>query len=465
MIRRFAGLGRLADSITGRTFLILSIGVITAAVLSLALAVENRRHEFAAMRRGEVVTRAEQLKARWESVARGEAPKTVLDSILGVRLLHAVPDHQSDPRTEALMEAALGPASEPKAGRASLQTCLPADVTASDIGPEADRRNFSLRIECWILSFRAEDGTRVQAAMFAPPYVTAVPSASTPIFLTTLLFASGMMSLLVARLVTRPLRRLSEVADAFSVSLDAPESQIRGPREVRSALTAFNIMRARVREGLLARTQLLASVSHDLQTPLTRMRLRLEQIRDRDLREKLVADIQVMQRLVREGLELARSHETHETWSFVDIDSLIGSLAEDAVEIGAAVHVLSTCSVAVEVRPNALGRALSNLIENAVKYGGVAEVACRSDGDAVVIEIHDRGPGLENPHDPRLFEPFFRGAAPDQSTGHGIGLAIARAQAELSGATIRLQNREGGGLTAVLRITRSGRGVEPFCSA
>lgn len=454
MIRqRLGAMVRLADSITGRTFLILTVGVTTAAALSLTLAIQSRRHEFEAMRQAEVATRAQQLKARWEAVARGEAPASSLDTILGVRLLDATPPYARDARAEALMAATLGPASDPKAGAAPLQTCLPPDIAASDLGPATGQDRFDLRVECWVLSFRADDGARVRAAMFAPPYVTAVPSASTPLFIITLLLSSALMSLLVARLVTRPLRRLSEAADAFSHALDAPEGEVRGPREVRSALTTFNIMRARVREGLLSRTQLLASISHDLQTPLTRMRLRLEHVRDRELREKLIADIQVMQHLVREGLELARSHETQEPWSLVNIDSLIDSLAEDAVEVGADVRVLTTCSATIEVRPNALGRALSNLIDNAVKYGHLAELICRVEAGAVIVEVHDRGPGLPDPDDPRLFEPFYRGGGPDQPKGHGVGLAIARAQAELSGATIRLRNRPVGGLIAELRIT------------
>lgn len=443
---------RLADSITGRTFLILSVGVTTAAVLSLGLVVHTRALEFEAMRQSEVVARAQQLQTRWEAVSRGEQPRASLDTIMGIRILDRSPAYEPDPETERHLNTVLGSASAPRAGKVPVEACLP-EIAAKQLDTEPNR-SFATRVECWLISFVATDGQRVNAAMFAPPFVSPVGPAVSPLYLLALLLASALMSLLVARLVTRPLRRLSDAAAAFSVSLDAPDTAIRGPSEVRTALATFNIMQSRVREGLLSRTQLLASVSHDLQTPLTRMRLRIEQVRDREVREKLVADIQVMQRLVREGLELARSHETQEPWSLVDIDSLIGSLAEDAVEVGAQVSVVSTCGANIEVRPNALGRALINLIDNAVKYGGSAEITCRPENGSVRIEIRDRGPGLPDPEDPRLFEPFYRVEGKDAAKGHGVGLTIARAQAELSGASVRLWNHPEGGLVAEVFIAR-----------
>lgn len=438
---------RAANSLTGRTFLILSVGVTAAAVLSLALAEQSRRREFDLMRQGEVATRVQQLAARWDAVAAGQAPRSSLDTILGVQLRAGPAPYTPSPEVVGHLQRMLGPASRPQAGITPLERCLP-EVSASELQDAVGNPNFSLRMQCWFVSFRAAGGERVFATLFAPPFVTAIGSSASPVYVAALVAASALLSLLVARLVTRPLQRMSNAAAAFSVSLDAPEAPTRGPTEVRAALSTFNIMQARVREGLKSRTQLLASVSHDLQTPLTRMRLRLEQVEDPQLRDKLVRDVQVMQVLVREGLDLARSHEPREPWSMVDIDSLVGSLAEDAAEMGAPVRVLAGCGANVRVRPNALTRAINNLIDNALKYGGAADISCVRTADGVTIRVRDRGPGLPNPQDPRLFEPFFRGDTAGAAKGAGVGLAIAKAQAEVSGAQIRLSNNPDGGLNA-----------------
>lgn len=283
-------------------------------------------------------------------------------------------------------------------------------------------------------------------------------SSHNPVYLLILLAASAALSVLVARFVTLPLRRLTDAATAFADSLDAQDAHVGGPREVRTALSTFNIMQARVRSGLRERTQLLAAISHDLQTPLTRLRLRLEQVQDDDLRARLVADVMATQSLVSEGLDLARSYETTEPWSMVDIDSLVESLAEDAAEFGADVRFVGGCGCSLRVKPNALARALNNLIDNAVTYGGSAELRCSVQRDNVVIEVRDRGPGLPDPDDERLFEPFVRRTAVSTPgrRGTGIGLTIARAQAVASGATVRLANHPDGGLIASISLAKAG---------
>ncbi len=191
--------------------------------------------------------------------------------------------------------------------------------------------------------------------------------------------------------------------------MDGDQIDETGPREVRAALATFNVMQKRVRDGFQNRTQLLASISHDLQTPLTRLRLRLEQVTDEKLRQKLISDLATTQSLVREGLDLARSTESGEAWSVVDLDSLVASIAEDAAEFGATVSFSGGCGRNVRVKPNALGRCLNNLIDNAVRYGGDAEVSCHADDERVVISVRDHGPGLSPECIERMFEPFVRG--------------------------------------------------------
>lgn len=442
--------------------MVLTLGITVAAVLSLAMAEQSRRREFEAMRLGELVARTQQVEQRWMSASDPEGRRAAVARLLGVQLLGQLPALERSVELEARLAKGLGADAEPIAGVARPATCLPpnAELQGGALGPSLDGR-FQLRLECWVISFQSDEGSRLTAAMFAPPVVMPVGGGRYPIYILGLLAASAVLSWIVARFVTLPLKWLSEAAAAFSVSLDAPLAEERGPTEVRAALAAFNIMQSRVREGLLARTQLLAAISHDLQTPLTRMRLRLEHVRDRHLRERLIADVQVMQVLVREGLDLARSHETREDWSVVDIDSLVESIADDAAELGSDVRFVGGCGASVAVRPNALSRAVANLVDNAVKYGGAAEVGCRAREDAVLIYVRDHGPGLADPADPKWFEPFYRGegATSDKPKGSGVGLTIARAQAEISGGSISLQNHPDGGLLATVILPQPGSRV------
>jgi len=223
-----------------------------------------------------------------------------------------------------------------------------------------------------------------------------------------------------------------------------------GPSEVRAALSTFNLMQRRVTDGFRQRTGLLASISHDLQTPLTRLRLRLEGVENSALRSRLIEDLSATQRLVREGLELARSSESIEDWSWVDLDSMLASVTEDAQELGGLVDYVHDCGITIRVKPGALSRCINNLVDNALKYAGAAELSCGfNDGGSLVLTVRDGGPGIPPGQLARMFEPFVRGdtaAVP----GTGIGLSIARAQAATFDAQVILSNQTGGGLSAAI---------------
>src|SRR5690606_739222 len=167
-----------------------------------------------------------------------------------------------------------------------------------------------------------------------------------------------------------------------------------GPREVREAAQAFNVMQQRLRKTLAERTHMLAAITHDLQTPLTRLRLRLEKVPDAELRAALVRDLAAMQALIREGLDLARSADTSEPLVTLDLDSMLESLVDDEAGAGRDAVFLRGCGCDVEVRAQALRRCLTNLIDNAIAYGGRAEVAADQVGEEVVIRIRDHGPGV-----------------------------------------------------------------------
>jgi len=447
-----AALWRTLDSVGGRTFILLTLGITAAAVLSATLAEGSRRRDFEALRTNQLVDRAFHIQQRWMAARTPEAREAAVHRLLGVKTHQAAVPFKRDVALEAKLVAAMGARFRPTGGRAPSAACLPhkfEDQIPSQLGD-----GFVLKLDCWVVSFTPPGEPQLTFGMFQPPLVMSLGSGRNPIYLLALLAASAALSVLVARFVTLPLRHLTEAARAFAESLDAEDARVRGPTEVKAALSTFNIMQARVRAGLHERTQLLAAISHDLQTPLTRLRLRLEQVDDDALRERLVSDVNATQALVREGLDLARSHESREPWSVVDLDSLVESLAEDAAEFGSDVRFLSGCGVIARVKPNALARALNNLIDNAVAYGGSAELSCRLQRNQVVICIRDHGPGLSEPDAERLFEPFVRGQAPTLSSRRstGIGLTIARAQAAASGATVQLANAPSGGLIAWITL-------------
>jgi len=308
--------------------------------------------------------------------------------------------------------------------------------------------------DCWFVSFRDAHGVERRLAIDLVPLRVPHGSIVDPVYLVLIVVASLILSLLVSRFATTPLRRLARAARAFSVTVDPEPIPETGPREVRAALETFNVMQSRVREGFRERTQILAAVTHDLQTPLTRLRLRLEQVGDESLRERLISDLGVTQRLVRDGLELARSSESREPWSTVEIDSILSSVAEDAAEFGAKARFAGGCGARMRVKPNALARCLNNLVDNAIKYGGDAELACRRAAGDLVITVRDHGPGLPDEALRSVFEPFqrFTREGTASPSGSGLGLAIARAQAETFGATLSLANATEGGLVAQIRI-------------
>jgi len=160
--------------------------------------------------------------------------------------------------------------------------------------------------------------------------------------------------------------------------------------------------------------------------------------------------------MMKRGLDLARSGDSAEDWSTVDLDSVLSSLADDAAEYGHAVRFLQGCGALVRVRPDALTRCLSNLIDNAIKYGGDADIASRRVGKSVIITVRDHGPGIEDTMLAHAFDPFVRADTSRSSgDGTGIGLTIARAQAAAIGATIHLANHPDGGLEATLTLGKA----------
>lgn len=261
---------------------------------------------------------------------------------------------------------------------------------------------------------------------------------------------------LVVRLALRPLQRMTEAAESFGRDIDHPSIDISGPVEVRRAACAFNAMQEDIRAYMAERTQILAAVAHDLKTPLTRMRLKLETCEDLALQQKIRTDLDTMQALLEEGLDLARSLDSKEATEAVDLDALLQSLCDDFADIGLPVTYrgLSESGVVVAVRPKALARVFGNIIDNALKYGGYARVSLdRQDGKAVV-HIIDGGPGIPEEHLQNVLKPFVRveSSRSRETGGTGLGLAIAVNLLRPQQGKLELRNPPQGGLEVTVSL-------------
>ncbi|RDJ10446.1 ATP-binding protein [Rhizobium grahamii] len=258
------------------------------------------------------------------------------------------------------------------------------------------------------------------------------------------------------RQAIRPLVNLAKAADTLDPNVKAPRLSETGPSEVAYAATAFNAMRERIAQYLEERVQILAAISHDLQTPITRMKLRAEMAEDFGDRDKLMQDLSEIERLIKEGVAYARSaHGNVEKASRIDLSSFIESLVYDYQDTGKAVTITQMSGGAIMTRPHALRRILTNLIDNALKFGGSAEIEVlrRADKD-VVVRVLDRGPGIPDDQLEAVLKPFFRleQSRNRDTGGTGLGLAIAAQLATAIGGSLTLRNRDGGGLVAEVAI-------------
>lgn len=271
-----------------------------------------------------------------------------------------------------------------------------------------------------------------------------------------LLAAVIVVSLVAVRWATRPLKTLADAADELGKNINRPPLAESGPTEVARAARAFNTMQSRLASYLRERTQVLAAMSHDLKTPITRLRLRAELLDDTELRTKFGNDLQEMESMVSSALDFLRGMDNGEPVQPVDVNALLESLQADLRETGGTVTIDGQVTGPYPGRPQALKRCLANLLENAIKYGQSAHVVIEDSNERLQISILDAGPGLPPDQIEKVFEPFYRveGSRNRDTGGTGLGLAIAKNVAELHGGRIELSNRAEGGLAAVLTLPR-----------
>jgi signal transduction histidine kinase len=277
-----------------------------------------------------------------------------------------------------------------------------------------------------------------------------------PLVLLAQLALISMCTWLAVRLATRPLAQLATAANRLGPDLNGARLSECGPTEVAHAATAFNAMQDRIAASMRERMQILAAISHDLQTPITRMRLRADTGDGEAQGAAMQRDLLEMEALVREGVAYAKTlHAAAEVPRRVDPDALFDSLACDYADAGQAVTLEGRIGRALVTRPQAVRRILTNLIDNALKFAGAAQLSVSAaPGGQVTIRVLDRGAGIAEQQLEAVFQPFFRleSSRNRDTGGTGLGLAIARQLANAMGAALSLHNRAGGGLEARLTL-------------
>jgi signal transduction histidine kinase len=279
----------------------------------------------------------------------------------------------------------------------------------------------------------------------------------TPIAIAALVltFIVAAATLWAIRREVRPLETLSAATERFGTQLDASAVTERGSRQVRDLIAAFNRMQDRIRALVEGRTRLLAGVSHDVGTYLTRLRLRADFIDDAEQRAKAVRDIGEMQALLADSLALARLDQRDAPEGSADLALVTRAQADAFSAEGGSVSLrIEDEPLVVRGRDVALGRLVANLISNALKYGHQADVTVRRDGDVAAMQVADRGPGISLADRERVLEPFFRldSARNLDTPGSGLGLAIANDIVRRCGGSLKLGDREGGGLSVQVRL-------------
>jgi signal transduction histidine kinase len=302
---------------------------------------------------------------------------------------------------------------------------------------------------------RLPDGTGIASDIRVPPPPERPRALAFLLVITmaTLVAVIGLLTIWATRSLVSPLARLSEAVGGFDPDRDGEVVADRGPIEVRRLGRAFNAMSARIRRLVEQRTRMLAAVSHDLRTPITRMRLRTEDIDDTRLRHQMQSDLALMERMVGGALAFLRDGRASGAMVRIDLPPLLQTLCDDFADLGHAAHYAGPDHGAAWCDPDQMGRALTNLVDNALKFGGRADVRLSFRDGVATVEVEDDGPGLAPEERQKVLEPFYRAdlaRSLRERDGFGLGLAIARATAIAHRGELTLHEGASGGLLARL---------------
>ncbi len=293
------------------------------------------------------------------------------------------------------------------------------------------------------------------ASLLPAPYVSlddeSVPGQQIVFILVMIGVLFPVLAWLVRR-QTRPLRKLARAARDLPLDEYQPPLQEQGSAEIVAVTRGFNAMRRRLQSYISDRDQLFRAISHDLKTPITRLRLRADLIDDDDIRERFESDLQELELLVKGALQSMKDTDIHENVELVDIDGMLRRMADAYAGDSPRVVVEGSCA-AYRGKPLALKRCLGNLVDNAIKYGETATISVEDSPEQLTIHVRDSGPGIPEAELDRIFEPYYR-LGQEHRRGHGLGLGIARNIAQTHGGDLEIENWPEGGLDVTLTLPR-----------
>jgi signal transduction histidine kinase len=470
------------DSLIGRTALVLILGVIASNVIGFAVLTGERMDVLTTARGREL---AEQVATAVGSLEAAEpaARRQIVWSLHrpGLRLIWSQrPLVPADPVSgwrfrlmrrafvsELGAERARGLRLAPLSGPPPAETVAEVEAGAGPpppmmqpMMPPRPHGRFLERLgrggeDVVIGAVPLNDGTWLN---FAAPLAAFRPfwtSVFFPLVLISTAVTLG-LSFWAVRRATRPLAMFALAADRLGLHMNAEPLAEDGPSEVRLAARAFNRMQARLETFVRDRTQMLAAISHDLRTPITRMRLRAEMMSEGDQQRRMLADLDEIQAMIEATLSFARDDAVAEPPKRFDLAALVQTVADEAEDGGGQVEVRSPPRAPFLGRPLALKRALANLIGNALRYGTQARVTLEEAADHWSIIVDDDGPGVPEAELERVFEPFYRleTSRSRDTGGVGLGLAVVRSIVTRHGGRVVLANRAGGGLRATVTLPK-----------
>ena len=390
-----------------------------------------------------------------------ERPPVELASL--VRLIDAMPADARTlltasaakvfPQLELALAAAVPAAVEPGTHDAfvdRLQHGLGAEWPVAQIAPAnvGDRPRVSVRL-----------GDGMLLLVKLPPGSSLPPAFAGPVVLSLLFVGTSVAALgcWAARALTEPLRSLAAAAENFEPDGELAPLPERGPLEICVAAQALNRMRGRIKQLVEARARTLAAVSHDLRTPITRLRLRSEFIEDQALRTAMLDELAHMNSMVESILVYLRGGNYDESATLMDLATSVETICDAFCDVGHTVRYRGPNHLAMQGHAEALRRAVTNLVDNAVRYGREVTVRLFADETIMTIAVEDDGPGIDDADKELMQQPFVRGDAArgmNDNNGFGLGLSIARAVADAHGGTLELLDRSPRGLIARMTLPR-----------
>jgi signal transduction histidine kinase len=440
----------LPKSLVGQMAVLIGIALLLAQLASFAFVLVQRQHFNRAQIDTPAITRFTSTAADFEQAAP-EFKKLVLSDAsrrgahyeLADRAVVSDVLRRRDDTEDRLREALQSAFIQPREVRAAIDPHPPQ-------GREGGRRRSS---QSMLLSVQLADGHWLNARLSVPgqpPFVTP------ELVLATLLLYLFVLSaaVFIASRLARPLDELTRAAEAFRGRNEPVTVEARGPADLRNAIQAFNAMNRRVVDLLEEKDRTLGAIGHDLRTPLASLRIRAESVEPKEDRERMIATIEEMTATLEDILTLARAGRSREQFERADVSAVAAALADEYRELGREISFAADAPHMLDIQPMLLRRAIRNLVDNALKYAGAADIEVKGSEEAVTIAVRDRGPGLEAGELKKVDGAFYR-AEPSRNRetgGAGLGLSIAKAVADAHGGTMTLANREGGGLVAKIGL-------------